>query len=496
MLKLKIFDEPLLEFRYGQKLYDPHDGLVLFGPSSADASSHPKSITYGVIGTKEGLALFADWSKRINKPVYSEIENPILWPMFPGFKEAFDSQWPEKPALTHEVDRDKIIRASKNADPNKRAFDVVEEYLNGISLKEKHDESFHVFICIIPDEVWKNCRPNSSVADAWGEHTSKKTRKIRMNQRSLFNEWSVDEYKFSVDFRRQIKARAMKYDVPIQIIKESTLSTNPPEHGKKTGKTPSSDRAWNLSTTLYYKAGGRPWKLATAREGVCYIGISFRRTDIKKDKRTACCAAQMFLDSGEGVVFLGDEGPWYSEDKKEFKLDRDAANRLLNGILKTYNQLEGKKLTEIFIHSRSYINPEQFQGYQDACPSGVKLVGIRVRLNIDTKLFRKGKYPVIRGTFLQTNDKSAYLWATGFKLRLQTYDGWEVPVPLKIDIEYGQASIEQVSKDILSLTKLNYNACRFADSQPVTIGFSDSIGEILISNPTITDRKPNFKFYI
>jgi hypothetical protein len=288
----------------------------------------------------------------------------------------------------------------------------------------------------------------------------------------------------------------MKYDVPIQIIKESTINLNPFQQTKKTGKTPISDRAWNLSTTLYYKAGGRPWKLASAREGVCYIGISFRRTDIKKDKRTACCAAQMFLDSGEGVVFLGDEGPWYSEDKKEFKLDRDAAKRLLSGILKTYSELEGKRLTEIFIHSRSYINPEQFLGYQDACPNGVKLVGVRVRLNSDTKLFRKGQYPVIRGTFLQINDKTAYLWATGFKPRLQTYDGWEVPVPLKIDIQYGEASIEQVSKDILSLTKLNYNACRFADSQPVTIKFSDSVGEILVSNPTITERKSNFKFYI
>lgn len=317
-----------------------------------------------------------------------------------------------------------------------------------------------------------------------------------MNQTSLFNQWSIDQYRFSVDFRRQIKARSMEYGIPIQIIRESTINPNLPLERGKTGKTPLSDRAWNLSTTLYYKAGGKPWKLATAREGVCYIGISFKRTDIKKGSTTACCAAQMFLNTGEGVVFLGDEGPWYSEDKKEFQLSKDAASRLLKGILKTYNELEGKKLTEIFIHSRSYINQDQFEGYLEACPNGVKLVGVRVRLNSITKLFRKGEYPVIRGTYLEINEKSAYLWATGFKPRLQTYDGWEVPVPLKIDIQYGEASIEQVSKDILSLTKLNYNACRFADSQPVTIGFSDSVGEILVSNPTVKDNNPSFKFYI
>jgi hypothetical protein len=52
------------------------------------------------------------------------------------------------------------------------------------------------------------------------------------------------------------------------------------------------------------------------------------------------------------------------------------------------------------------------------------------------------------------------------------------------------------SRDILGLTKLNYNACKLGDSEPVTIGFSDAVGEILVSNPRVTSPKPNFKFYI
>jgi hypothetical protein len=34
-------------------------------------------------------------------------------------------------------------------------------------------------------------------------------------------------------------------------------------------------------------------------------------------------------------------------------------------------------------------------------------------------------------------------------------------------------------------TKLNYNACKLGDSQPVTVKFSDAVGEILISNPSV-----------
>jgi hypothetical protein len=77
------------------------------------------------------------------------------------------------------------------------------------------------------------------------------------------------------------------------------------------GLTPLSDRAWNISVALYYKAGGKPWILGTAREGVCYVGLVFKRTPKSQDARTACCAAQMFLDDGDGVVFRSEFGPWF-----------------------------------------------------------------------------------------------------------------------------------------------------------------------------------------
>jgi hypothetical protein len=64
----------------------------------------------------------------------------------------------------------------------------------------------------------------------------------------------------------------------------------------------------------------------------------------------------------------------------------------------------------------------------------------------------------------------------GGEPRLGTYDGWETPVPLRIDVQHGEASIEQVAQDILGLTKLNYNACKLGESRPVAVGFSDAGG--------------------
>jgi len=414
---------------------------------------------------------------------------------YPGFEAAFCSKWPESPAWSWSIDRETLLEASRKKDSHERAYAVVEMYLDGLRKAKKLDD-VRVAVCVIPEDVWLNCRPRSRVTNPSDSGISKDLREDRKRgQRELFEEFNPDQYYLSPDFRRQLKARAMEFDIPIQIIRESTLRLSSDTPFGERGLTLLSDRSWNLGTALYYKCGGKPWRLSTAREGVCYIGLAFRR--VPEESNTACCAAQMFLNTGDGIVFLGEFGPWYSSKTKRFHLNKGAAKDLLAGVLKTYDDLEGKPLTEVFLHSRSTIDPDEFSGYQAACPEGVKVVGVRVRVDrFGPRLYRTGQMPVLRGTFLRINDRSGYLFGAGFKPRLATYDGWETPVPLRIDIEHGDASIEQVAQDILGLTKLNYNACRLGDAQPVTVGFSNAVGEILISNPTVKNRRPNFKFYI
>jgi hypothetical protein len=498
---LIVFDEPELEFRYGQRVSDPHDGLSLFGPFDADSASSV-GLSCIAIGTGEGLDLSEEWLSSINKPAILATEddtepNLRLWPPYPGFEAAFSSPWPKTPIWTDCINGNDLSNASRIHDQYQRANEVVNHYLKGLDVAaNKLDQRPGVALCVVPDEVFQNCRPESKVYDFTGDKTSKRSITSRKSgQLEMFSNVDLDVYNLSPDFRRQLKARSMKHGIPIQIVRESTLQlTNKQKQGKRS-LTPISDRMWNLGTALYYKCGGKPWRLVTARDGVCYIGIAFKRSE---DGKTACCAAQMFLDDGDGIVFLGDFGPWYSPEKEQFKLTRKAAFNLLSGALKTYKQLGGKELKEIFLHSHSSISRDEFLGYAEACPSNVQLNGIRVRHERrgGFRLYGGKKMPVLRGSFLKISDRSGFLWASGFKQRLATYDGWETPVPLRIDIQHGDAVIERVAQDIFGLTKLNYNACRLGESRPVTVKFSDAVGEILVSNPTVTDCKPNFKFYI
>ena len=104
--------------------------------------------------------------------------------------------------------------------------------------------------------------------------------------------------------------------------------------------------------------------------------------------------------------------------------------------------------------------------------------------------------PAIRGLAWLQDSNNGYLLTKGFIPRLQTYPGKEVPRPLQVEICGGEASLETVLQDVLALTKLNYNSCKFADGVPVTLKFADAVGEVLISGPTVPNAPLPFRHYI
>lgn len=517
--ELELLPEPMLEFQYGQLSEDPHDGLSLFGPFDAGKPAQPKGLSYAVIGCPEGiaaqreLALLIQRGIQVNSSDVPSNANDIereeardeiasrlrLWPAFPSFEAAFRSNLPVAPVRIYPIDRARLLAAAEIPNPYTRVGDCVEPYLDALrNLKEREDVCNLAF-CVVPEEVNKNCRAKSEVGGTAGSRTAQQElRDVNRGQSNLFiTAKDREKYDYAVDFRRQLKARCMQYGIPIQIVRESTLRPNDEEKPGVRRLTPLSDRAWNLTTTAYYKAGGKPWRLHGVREGVCYIGIAFKLLPKGDSDRSACSAAQMFLDTGDGVVFRGTDGRWYSPERKQFHLSFDAARDLLKGVLATYDELDGKPLREVFVHSRSRMDPEEIQGLTEACPKEAKLVIVNIRQERrGMRLYREGSYPVIRGTFMKRTARSCYLWTSGFKPQTGTYDGWETPAPLSIRVQHGEADIREIAKDVLGLTKLNYNTCKLGESEPVTIKFSDVVGEILVSNPGVKKPEAKFKFYI
>jgi hypothetical protein len=101
---------------------------------------------------------------------------------------------------------------------------------------------------------------------------------------------------------------------------------------------------------------------------------------------------------------------------------------------------------------------------------------------------------------MQLDDYRGYLWSRGLISEIGTYPGREVPRPLAVEIIAGDTDLSTVMKDLLMLTKLNFNACIFADGSPVTLRFADAVGEIITAIPESRSVGANiplrFKRYI
>jgi hypothetical protein len=350
------------------------------------------------------------------------------------------------------------------------------------------DVAVDLWFVIIPEEVYILGRPQSRIPFAERQLIERRidsriARRLR-SQPSLFAE-DMEEakiYAYDLDFHNQLKARLLDTKAVVQVVRETSLDQSGLfSKGSRRLQDPATV-AWNLTTTSYFKAGGRPWKLHAVRDGVCYIGIVFKQDAQDPSGSSACCGAQMFLNSGDGLVFKGALGKWQPE-RREFHLTKEDAADLMRAVLDEYHSENGKWPREIFLHGRTRFSNDEWEGFNSVLPDGVKVVGVRISRSSDLKLFRSGKTPVLRGTTLIVDHRQAYLWSSGYVAALRTYAGREVPNPLSVEITRGDADIDRVCADVLGLTKVNFNACIYGDGLPVTLRFADSVGEILTAGP-------------
>lgn len=499
--ELIYIKEPRLLFGYNQKFEDPRDGLTLFGPLENNC---PYGILSGVVGTFDGLRKYKSYVYSLKKQIYNK--NNITRPYFPGFESIFNMKWDTEKISFEEITNEEIEKYIRYQDVHERTFNLVNLFADKIinAVKNK-DEKNDIWFIVIPDNIYQYCRPQSAPPEnvTTLKSMSNSYAKQFIDKESLFDNLNEDAkpYKYEAHFHNQLKARLLEHSIPTQILRESTLAykeyVNSSGRLKRDFSKIEGHVAWSISTAAFYKAGGKPWKLGDIRDGVCYVGLVYKRDETSSSPREACCAAQMFLDNGDGTVFKGAVGPWYNEKTNEYHLKEKQAGELMEIVVKTYKDLNGKEPKELFIHGRTKFDNIEWKGFQSSVPDSTNLVGITIYNRKPLKLYRKGSdFPVLRGLAFVQSENSAYLWTKGFVPKLQTSLSLEVPNPLYIEISKGKVEIETVLKDILALTKLNYNACIYGDGIPVTLRFADAVGEILTASPQKECPPLSFKYYI
>ncbi len=526
MAEGRLLEEPLILLGMGQTAHHPRVGLSLYGPVDSPTA---RTLRFGYVGPKEGLEHAKKFVSALMDPLRFPVDPRARVP-FPGFEATFGCALPERFEVVKTVPLSAIKQALKVKERQQRIFKAVDLYLKPLEqARREEDVSSILWICYVPDIVFTHCRPKSdALVDAeivaapslTLTEVQQRLKDISAGQGRLFDEderdFELEAVEYKPDFRTQLKHRLLSSQIPVQLVRQQTmalvngLSQAVGELQAEPRKvsalyTHINDILWNLSTTLFYKASGSPWKLANLRPGVCYVGLVFKRTERPKRTRhgsntestTACCAAQMFLDSGDGTVFKGNVGPWYSPHTRECHLDAVAAENLIRMAVEGYRQrFEGAYPRELFIHGKVAFTDEEWEGFLKAVPSQTQLSGIRIRTRSQIRLYPQSDLVALRGVAYILDPRHGLLVTNGWIPRMETYPGREVPVPLAVDIVRGDPEIVTVLEDILKLTKLNYNTNVYGDGIPVTLRFADSIGSILTAGPEANTPPLPFKFYI
>ncbi len=464
-VRCELFSEPSLEFASERLHLCPKRGITLFGPRSLDMGKrHPESVRVGFVGTGESIESAHRWLEVCSDGVLGDEKNY----RFPGFKgdRGFFSD------LTFEEETVEKLTVRE---------------LEALEQPRTKRERFEYTVALLGDKLRllaQRDRPPDYVVLALPRALVKAHGKV-----DYFDKEAGEIHR---DLRRAIKAEAMKYRLPTQILlqrtTEATFDSKDVDHRSKC--------AWNFFTGLYYKCGGIPWMPSGILGGTCYVGISFHRAPGSKNSSYFTGLAQAFDEQGNGLVLRGQDFVWdVSKYGSSPHMQAQLAEELVSLVLKRYRDEVKQSPRRVVIHKTTEYWPEEKQGLQAALKGVDQFDLVAIRPTEDVRLLRDARYPILRGSYIALGEMHL-LYTTGYISALQAFPHGHVPLPLKLTDHVGDSSVQNVLHELMVLTKMNWNSANFGGLLPITLRFSRLVGEIMKEVPSNVDPLPQFKYYM
>lgn len=262
-------------------------------------------------------------------------------------------------------------------------------------------------------------------------------------------------------------------------------------------------KIWNLAIAIYTKTIALPWQPNNVSTRNAFVGIGFGKS--KNGIIVGC--SQMFDSYGRGLQLL--LKPVSSNAKNPFMTELesyDVGKSLCNMY---YNYYPTQSLQNITIHKSTPFKNAEISGLEKSFShiDNLELIQIEDKPNIKAIKLRKigwpHSYPLSRGTLIKISDNEAYLWTHGVVNSLgfnndkpYVKGGKAYPSPILIRRFKGTLPLEEVAKNILMLTKMDYNSADILYSNiPVTIKYTDKVVDI-IKQDTNSLEEVDFRFII
>ncbi|WP_218142543.1 argonaute/piwi family protein [Tranquillimonas rosea] len=355
--------------------------------------------------------------------------------------------------LTRPIKNSDIQRVVAIKSRTERINAAIELYYENVKFLAQN-RHVDVIVCVIPEELYRVVSTDKETSD------------------DVLDAESDDR---ELNFRRALKARSMSLGKPLQLIRNVNL-----DERKSAGQQDDATKAWNFCTALYYKSGPTiPWKLEqdSSRTTSCAVGIAFYRS---RDRQSLCTSlAQIFDELGNGLILRGTP-VHIDKDDRVPKLSSQQAYDLISAALKEYRVALRTFPARLVVHKSSNFTGEEIAGIEGAVQDAhVDSVDFITVLDSRLRLFRDGNYPPFRGTLARVDRDRLLLYTRGSVWYYQTYPGLYVPQPIELRVQKSEESPMFLAREVLGLTKMNWNNTQFDGKYPVTLGCARKVGEIM-----------------
>jgi len=484
MVQLSTFhiQEQDLIFGQNNKCVEPKGGLFLFGPYGRYVSGEvvPIIADVGIIGTSKSIGDTINFFDCIRRRIPAESAGGID---FPGlgvnrelrFDVKFDEQWQE---VITSSDVSECRQIETRIERINYFLDLLEEKIRNLHRKEP---SPMLTICALPLEFIKMCKS----PEQRGYHI------IITHRRFEKRRISPPQLKGDYDLHHIIKVFGMKYEMPTQVVLPHTLDVE-----RKRSVQDLATRAWNISMALYYKSEGVPWKLAQLDPGTCYAGISFYRAlDSEGVPTMRASIAHLFLHTGECLVLTGQPFSW-ADPSISPRLTEDQAKTIRSQMIKAYTEIHKQKPSRLVFYKKTMFTPEEKKGFLGAEDS-IRQTDLLTVKNCSMRWYRNADWPPVRGTVIKCPGPEYLIFTLGFIQEMETFPKPRIPIPLRVQPFNLDSPEVKMCREILSLSKLNWNNANFCEQFPVTLSVSDTIKNILAESRACRINPSNqYRYYM
>lgn len=251
---------------------------------------------------------------------------------------------------------------------------------------------------------------------------------------------------------------------------------------------------WWLSLALYVKAMRTPWVLNTLAENTAFVGLGFSIDhSAERGKHVVLGCSHIYSGKGEGLQYrLSKIEDPIIKGKNAFMSKADA-RRTGETIRQLFFDARLKLPERVVLHKRTHFTANEREGLAEGL-GGVKQLDM-LEIQIDNALryvasvpttsgsFDDDNYPVRRGTAMKLDDFTALLWVhgatTALNPRFKYFQGKRrIPAPLTIRRHAGHTDLQNISEEILGLSKMNWNTFDLYTKLPATIHSSNQIARI------------------